>query len=75
MRNTGSTKIREEVRERRVSTHCGREARVPRADRSLVASHNLPQLGKCGKSQKTWLANWLPHFAMLKEILSYFLNL
>jgi len=43
----------------------------------LVASHSLPQLnlGKCGKPQKVWLANWLPHFVMPKGILSYFLTL
>jgi len=42
----------------------------------LVASHNLPQLtlGKCGKPQKVWLANWLPHFVMPKGILPHFLT-
>ena len=43
----------------------------------LVASHSLPQLtlGKCGKPQKVWLANWLPHFAVFKGILPHFLTL
>ena len=41
----------------------------------LVPSHILPQLtlDKCGKRQKMWLANWLPHFTMSKGILSHFL--
>jgi len=43
----------------------------------LVASHNLSQLtlGKCGKPQKMWLANWLSHLVMPKEILPHFLTL
>jgi len=50
---------------------------VQRLRGCLVASHSLPQLilGKCGKPQKMWLANWLPHFAMPKGILPHFLTL